>query len=75
MERKHNGKIYDAIIGFLKGGGSETQALRYPKKSWTEGEARAHCKEAGGSFEAAREVQEMDMSDPDNNPMIKTEVD
>ena len=42
------------IIGRLKGKTTTTaQAYRYPTKSWTAARARAHCKKAGGSFEAA----------------------
>jgi len=44
---------YDAIIGFKEGGGSEIQAIRYPKDDWTEARARSHCKGKGGSFEPA----------------------
>lgn len=53
MKRKHDGKEYYVIIGFKKGGGSEDQAYRYPKDTWSASEARAHCQEKGGSFEAA----------------------
>jgi|GEM_PF-1504835 len=53
MKREHNGKEYSVIIGFKKGGGSEDQAYRYPKDTWDADEARTHCKEHGGSFEAA----------------------
>jgi hypothetical protein len=53
MKRKHNGKEFFVIIGFKKGGGSEDQAYRYPKDSWSADEARAHCKDHKGSFEAA----------------------
>lgn len=38
-----------------KSGGSEIQALRYPKEIWKESDAKAHCKKRGGSFEAAKE--------------------
>ena len=43
------------IIGKLKGQTTTTtQAIRYPRASWTEQRARAHCKRNGGkSFEAA----------------------
>jgi len=44
---------YDAIIGFKEGGGSEIQAIRYPKDDWTEARARSHCKGKDGSFEPA----------------------
>ena len=53
MKREHNGKEYIAIIGFKKGGGSEDQAYRYHKEIWTEAEAREHCKDHDGAFEAA----------------------
>ena len=44
------------IIGKLKGKTTTTtQALRYPKEDWTEAEARDHCKEHDGRFEAASE--------------------
>ena len=52
---KHNGKPLDFIIGFLKGGGSKLQAIRYDKTKWQAGEARSHCQSKGGSFEAAKE--------------------
>lgn len=53
MKRKHDSKGYSAIIGFKKGGGSEDQAYRYPKETWSISEARSHCKEHDGSFEPA----------------------
>jgi hypothetical protein len=53
MKRKHDGKEYSVIIGFKKGGGSEDQAYRYPKDTWPAEEARKHCKDHDGSFEAA----------------------
>lgn len=56
MKRKHDGKEYFAIIGFKKGGGSEDQAYRYPKDTWSADEAGKHCKEHGGSFEAAKKT-------------------
>jgi hypothetical protein len=49
---KHDGKCIDVIYG-IKSGKSEIQALRYPKKVWTEASARAHCDSRKGSFEAA----------------------
>lgn len=52
--RKHDGKKYDVIMGRLKGEDTMTeQAYRYPTKSWGESEARSHCKEHNGRFEAA----------------------
>jgi hypothetical protein len=68
------------IIGRLKGKTTTTdQAIRYPKDAFDEATARAHCKDHGGSFEAAAagaqemEVKDMDYLDPKDNPMIKTE--
>lgn len=40
---KVNGKRIDFIFGVKKGGGSELQAIRYPKEVWTASQARAHC--------------------------------
>jgi HK97 family phage prohead protease len=54
MKRKHDGKEFSVIIGFKKGGGSEDQAYRYPKDTWSAEEARKHCKDHDGSFEAAK---------------------
>lgn len=42
------------IIGKITGENTvSTQSIRFPVSSWTEGTARAHCKEKGGEFEAA----------------------
>ena len=54
FRRIKQGKL-SIIIGRLKGKTTTTtQAYRYPKSSWTPGEARAHCQKAGGSFEPAK---------------------
>jgi hypothetical protein len=56
-DQKHDNKCIDVIYGWKKKEGkevSEVQALRYSIKIWTEGEAKAHCKDRGGSFEAAK---------------------
>lgn len=81
FRRIKQGKL-SIIIGRLRGKTTTTaQTYRYPKEDWTEAAARAHCKEAGGSFEAASnqaqemEVKEMDYLDPKDNPLIKTEED
>jgi len=55
-EREHNGKTYRVIYGKPKGekdAGSVEQAYRYPDKTWTEAEARKHCQDHDGTFEAA----------------------
>jgi len=53
--RQTDGKTYYVIYCKKAGGKMEEQAYRYPKDSWSASEARAHCKEHGGSFEAASE--------------------
>lgn len=54
MSRTSDGKKYSIIAGRLKGETSLTeQAYRYDKEVWSAGEARTHCKEHDGSFEAA----------------------
>lgn len=56
VSRKHNGKKYSIIMGRLKGETTMTeQAYRYPKDTWDAGEARTHCKDHDGRFEAAQE--------------------
>ncbi len=53
--RRIKRKDLSIVIGRPKGQTTtEAQAYRYPiVADWTESRARAHCKEAGGSFEAA----------------------
>jgi len=55
MGKTSNGKPFLLKIGRLKGQTTTTtQALWYPKKSWTAAQARKHCKDHGGtSFEPA----------------------
>ena len=49
-----DGRTIDLIIGRLKGEDMTTvQAYRYPKDGWQEDEARDHCDEHEGRFEAA----------------------
>ena len=49
-----SGKTVGIIIGRLKGATkTSTQAMRYPKDSWTAEEARADCEKNNGRFEAA----------------------
>ncbi len=52
--REHEGKEYSVIMGKLKGDSAMTeQAYRYAKDTWTASEAKAHCSEHDGEFEAA----------------------
>ena len=53
QSREHDGKKYTVRIGKKKGGGSGDHSYLYPIDTWTEAEARAHCKSHDGTFEAA----------------------
>ena len=55
--RESDGKQFFVIMGRLQGEDTMTeQAYRYPKDTWTEAEARKHCKEHDGiAFEPASE--------------------
>ena len=60
ITKRHEGKSFRILVGRREGKTtSEAQAYRYPKDEWTADAARAHCKAAGGSFEAAAATQEM----------------
>lgn len=52
--RRSAGKVYSIIFGW-KGNKSQEQAYRYKKDTWTAAQARKHCRDHNGSFEAARE--------------------
>lgn len=55
VSREHEGKRYDIILGRLQGQTKMTeQAYRYPKEVWEAAEARTHCRDHDGSFEAAK---------------------
>lgn len=63
FRRIKQGKL-SVIIGKLQGKTTTTtQAYRYPKKDWTESQARAHCQKHEGKFEAA--AKEIDVMEPD----------
>lgn len=52
-----DGKQLSIIIGRLKGKTTTTaQAYRYDKDDWTVAQARSHCAENDGSFEAAKSI-------------------
>lgn len=51
-EREHDGKKYDVIYQEQEGKWID-QAYRYPKETWKESEAKSHCGDHKGSFEAA----------------------
>jgi hypothetical protein len=45
-------------MGRLKGKSSMTeQTYRYPKSAWSASEARVHCQDHSGTFEAAKKTQ------------------
>lgn len=53
-ERDHEGKKYSVIMGRLTGETTMTeQAYRYNKDTWTAAQARSHCSDHDGAFEAA----------------------
>ena len=53
-QRTHDGKKYSVIMGRLKGEDTLTdQAFRYHKETWTAGQAKSHCSDHDGTFEAA----------------------
>ena len=60
--REHDGKKYRVIRGRKKGTTDEweDQAFRYKKDVWTAGNAKTHCKDHDGSFEAAEESVQME---------------
>lgn len=56
VTRETDGKRYAVIMGRLEGESTMTeQAYRYPTKDWEADEARAHCRDHEGRFEAAAE--------------------
>lgn len=68
FRRMKRGKL-SIIIGRLKGKTTTTtQAFRYPIGTWTTAQARAHCKEQKGSFEAAQPKKEIGMSEQVDQP-------
>lgn len=57
-QRRSDGKVYSIIMGKLKGEDTMTeQAYRYDKDTWPEGEAKTHCEDHDGSFEAAEKSE------------------
>ena len=54
--RTSDGKKYSIIMGRLDGEDTMTeQAYRYDREVWEEGEAKTHCDDHDGTFEAAKE--------------------
>jgi len=66
-QRKHDGKCIDAVWG-IKGDKTEVSSLRYKTDIWTESAARSHCKDEGGTFEAASDEEENLLPFPGNIP-------
>jgi HK97 family phage prohead protease len=75
MQRQHEGKPYDVIVGKLKGDDAMTeQSFRYPKDNWTAKDARAHCKSHGGIlFEPAGESKGQNMTCENEDTLRDTE--
>jgi chromosome segregation ATPase len=74
-KREHNGKEYSVIYGKLKGKTTTTeQAYRYNKNTWTADEARKHCKDHGGSFEAAKNEKEGSVMGGKTMDELQTEI-
>jgi len=49
LSKKSDGKPFILLIGRLKGQTTTiTQAIRYPIKSWSEAQAKKHCKAHNG---------------------------
>ena len=49
-----NGKQYRILFGLPRGGNKSVErSYRYNKEEWTSDEARAHCRQSNGTFEAA----------------------
>lgn len=59
-DQEHEGKCIDVIYG-IKSGKSKVQALRYKTDTWNKSDARKHCKDREGIFEAAEEDKSMKM--------------
>ncbi len=56
--REHDGKEYSVISGRLKGETTLTeQAYRYDRDTWSEVEAKSHCDDHDGMFEAAKQEE------------------
>ncbi len=57
--RKHDDKKYSVIMGRLEGETTLTeQAYRYDKEIWEAAEAKSHCKDHDGTFEAAEKEED-----------------
>lgn len=80
-KRKSKGKEYTVRYGITKAGKSEEYEYFYPKKLWTETEARSHCKEHGGTFVPATNKKKeftcsscdraLQPAEPDESPFKK----
>ena len=74
--RKSGGKQYSIIMGRLNGKSAMTeQTYRYPKSAWSASEARVHCRDHGGSFEAAKKTQSIEAGKPMFTPCIDCDGD
>jgi hypothetical protein len=62
--RRVGGKCVDYIFGIRGPKKSDLQALRFKKATWTAAAARKVCSRAGGSFEAAKSLEEITDKQP-----------
>ena len=75
-DRDHNGKKYSCIMGKLKGEDSMTeQAYRYKKDTWKASDARKHCQDHDGNFEAAAESKAEESQDIERRTMIVADAE
>lgn len=59
VSREHDGKTYAVIMARLMGETTMTeQAYRYPTADWLASEAKSHCEDHDGRFEAAAEKRQ-----------------
>jgi len=59
MTREHDDKTYAVIMGRLMGETTMTeQAYRYPTAGWSASQAKSHCEDHDGRFEAAAEKRQ-----------------
>jgi len=59
VSREHDDRAYGIIMGRLMGETTMTeQAYRYPTAGWSESQAKAHCQDHDGRFEAAEKKRQ-----------------
>ena len=84
--KKHDGKCIDFVFGIKGPNESELQSMRYPTDTWSEKDAKSHCKEHDGTFEPAKKkensfismneyrifpIQELRVENDEKEPVIR----